>query len=51
MIRRGAARSSRSPSGGEHTATVIAAIPNDAETASRDQPNSSVSGLRNTPNV
>ena len=51
MIRRGLKRSSRMPSGGEQTATVIAAMPNAADTASRDQENSSASGFRKMPNV
>src|SRR5215470_8372762 len=51
MMRLGFNRSSRYPRGGEHTATVIAAMPNEAETASRDHENSSVNGFRKTPKV
>ena len=51
MIRRGPTRSKSQPSGGETTATVIAAMPNAADTASRDHENVSASGFRNTPNV
>ena len=51
MTRRALTRSSNRPRGGEQTATVIAAMPKAAETASRDQENSSESGLRNVPKV
>jgi hypothetical protein len=40
----------RIPSAGEHTATVLVAIPNAADTASRDQSQVSVRDLRKTPN-
>jgi len=51
MMRVGLTRSKKYPSGGEQTATVIAATPNAADTDSRDQPNSPANGLSNTPNV
>jgi hypothetical protein len=41
----------RMPSAEEHTAAVIVAIPNAADTASRDQPNVSAKDLRKTANV
>ena len=51
MIRVGFTRSKKYPSGGEQTATVIAAMPNAADTDSRDQANSSARGFSSTPNV
>ena len=51
MTRRGPNRSSRAPMSGEQTATVRAAIPNASDTASRDHPNSLVSGFRKMPKV
>lgn len=51
MMRLGGMRSSRYPGSGETTATIIAAMPKAADTASRDHENSAASGLRNTPNV
>ena len=51
MIRRAMKRSSSTPSGGEQTATVMAAMPKAAETASRDHENSSASGFRKMPKV
>ena len=39
------------PSSGEQTAMLIAATPKAADTACRDQENSSASGLRKMPNV
>jgi hypothetical protein len=48
---RGPYRSSSLPSIGEHTATVIAAIPKAVEMLSRLHPNSVLSGFKNTPKV
>ena len=51
MTRRGPNRSSKWPSGGEHTATVSAANPNAAETDSRLHPNAPLRGFRKMPKV
>src|SRR5262249_50835325 len=51
MIRRGPNLSSNAPRSGEQMAIPKAATAKASETASLDQPNSTASGLRNTPKV
>src|SRR5215472_16653647 len=51
ITRRGPYRSSSVPINGEQTATVKAAKPNAAETASRDQPKAPLRGFTNVPKL
>ena len=51
MTRLAPTRSSRYPSSGEQAAIIIAAMPKASDAASRDHPNSSVTGFRKIPKV